>query len=171
MNTLVNAVGLALLFAVTSQSPTLVLVDQHEGVREILAYALAAEFPHGRIEGFAEFETAWPQLLSLQPHVVVMDERAGQSLVEGCISQLPSTRWLLYSTSLNAGGARVARARGFSGGMGKGSDYKELILGIKELLAGRQYFPFPAAELALPAPPSETVEWETLIQRLHPEGR
>ena len=121
-----------------------VLVEDHPGIAEALGFALCAQLPLRLVAHCDRVHKAIAVCREMKPALVIFDwrmpEAEGVELLRSLASELPQTRWLLYTAFPSAFVVRTAVEAGAHGCVSKGASHLELVKACQELLAGGSYF-------------------------------
>jgi DNA-binding NarL/FixJ family response regulator len=128
----------------------IVLADDHPVVRLGIRNLLEAE-PGFEIAGeVADALQVIPQVEALQPDILVLDlimpGLNGLEITRRLARSAPQTRIIVLSMHANEAYVIEALRNGASGYVLKGSDARQLVQAIREVLAGRRYLSPPLSE-------------------------
>jgi len=121
-----------------------VIIDDHEGIAELVANALQPWFPIDAIRVYSSYSHACDCLAALKPRLVIVDLRIhhhnGLDIVREFSVRLPDTRWLLYSGFASANSLKAAIQAGIDGAVAKRAPLSVLRSAVEQILLGNRYF-------------------------------
>lgn len=152
---------------------TIVLVDDHQVVRQGLRLLLDAEEGFEVLDEAGDIETARRKVLAYRPDVLVLDlNMPGEPSLEAIpriIDMSPGTRVVVLTMQNDPAIARVALLAGAFGYVLKEGADSDLVQAVRSAAAGRRYLdPELAARLAAepPGPPDDLTQREVDVLRL-----
>jgi two-component system response regulator NreC len=156
------------------QKTTIALVDDHQVVRQGLRALLEAE-PDFSVVGDAGDGLAAIRLVdSLKPNILLLDLMMpglnGQEVIRTVRKRQPKTRTIVLSMHSSEPYVIEALKNGAAGYVLKDASYADLILAVREVMAGRRYLSAPLSERAIDAyqekaRASEADRYEMLTRR------
>ena len=120
--------------------PTILVVEDHEAVRDAARAALAEAFPKARVIEAKDGSEAVAQTERFRPGIVVMDRHMpcmdGVEATRRIKRAFPETKVIFFSLSDHARDRRAAREAGADGYVGKGDGPEKLVQTVQKLLDG-----------------------------------